>query len=276
MAIRLIITADDCGLAQSIDHATGTLFQKGMVTTASIIMNYPHVEHAFDYLSRLPQLELGVHLNLTEGDPMSQNALTSDLVRASGRFRNRLYLFAQAVFLSEKMQQAIEAEFRTQIEYFITLSGRHPAHLTAHMHFHMFPSIRDIVYRLAEGYQVQWVRNSDFRSSVIPLHPMLDTKPRTDETAHHFFVPDYLVAVQAYLDFPAEQMLHDILKLNGTVEIVVHPSQPQDIHFPPDASYPPNERHRESQYLEKLFELMQPYLGNEIEIINTMGQSRVG
>lgn len=271
MTIKLIVTADDCGLAQCIDHSTATLFQKGMVSTASIIMNYPHVNHALDNFQRLPQLELGVHLNLTEGEPLSDVAKKSDLVRGNGRFRNRVFLFAQALFLSDVMQATIEAECRVQIETFIERTGHHPAHLTAHMHFHMFPSLREIVYRLADEYDVQWVRNSDFRASPVPLHPMLDTTPDTVEKHPNFFVPDYLMAVMAYLNVPPEQMVKDILKLNGTVEIVTHPSEPEDIHFPADTSYPPAERNKEMRYLEKLFDLLTPHLGGTVEVVNTLG-----
>src|SRR5688500_3836027 len=121
MTIKLIVTADDCGLAQSIDDSTAVLFHKGMVTTASIMTNYPHVEHTVDALGSLPNLEMGVHLNLTEGEPLSKHALQSDLVRSSGRFRNHLTLFAQSVFPSGSLQRAIEVELRTQIEHFIAL-----------------------------------------------------------------------------------------------------------------------------------------------------------
>lgn len=271
MTIKLIITADDCGLSQGIDHSTAALFQKGMVSTASIIMNYPHVKHAFDYFRRLPHLEIGIHLNLTEGEALSEVARKSDLVKSNGRFRNRLYLFAQALFLSDVLQAAIETECRAQIEQFIKLAGHKPAHITAHMHFHMFPSLRTILYRLAEEYGVQWVRNSDFRASPVPLNPLLDTTPDTVEKHPSFFVPDYLVPVMAYLSVPAEQMLNDILKLNGTVEIVVHPCEPEDIHFPPDASYIPPDRNKETRYLEKFFDLLAPHLGDTIQVVNTLG-----
>lgn len=271
MTIKLIITADDCGLSQGIDHATGALFDKGMLSVASILMNYPHVEHAFDYFGRLPNLETGVHLNLTEGEPLSKIAKKSDLVHSSGRFRNKLFLYAQALFLSTKMQAVIEVEFRSQIERYITLAGQAPTHITTHMHFHVFPSMRDIVYRLAEEYDVQWVRNHDFRSSIVPLHPLLDRTSKTAQTPHNFLVPDYMAVVKAYLEFPHSFMQNDILKLEGIVEIVVHPSVPEDIHFPHDATYSPAARNREVVYLQKVFELLAPYLGQEVEVINMSG-----
>jgi predicted glycoside hydrolase/deacetylase ChbG (UPF0249 family) len=275
MTIKLIVTADDCGLARSIDDSTAALFHKGMVTTASVITNYPHVKASVTALGDLPNLEMGVHLNLTEGEPLSKNALQSDLVGASGRFRNRLALLAQSVFPVNSLQRAIEAELRAQIEHFIDLTGQQPGHLTAHMHFHMLPALRDIVYRLGTEYGVRWIRNSDFRASPVPLHPLLNTVPKQREAARSFFVPHYLVAVMAYLSFPPEQMLNDLLKLNGIVEIVVHPSEPEDKHFPRHTAYFPAERNRETRYLEKLFTLLEPHLGKGVELMNTAEGVRV-
>jgi predicted glycoside hydrolase/deacetylase ChbG (UPF0249 family) len=272
MTIKLIVTCDDCGLSQGIDQSAAALFQKGMVSTASIMTNFPHVQHSFDLLGRYPNFELGVHLNLTEGEPLTRNALKSDLVRASGRFRNRLTFFAQAVFPSVDLQQAIEIELQEQIERFIKHSGHHPAHLTTHMHFHIFPALREIVYRLAEEYNIRWVRNSDFRESVVPLIPVLNSTPKTVESPHSFFVPDYLVVVLAYLDYPHEQLLNDVLKLQGIVEIVVHPSEPEDIHFPRNVAYRPAERNRETRYLEAFFELLEPHLGSDVEVVNSVGE----
>jgi predicted glycoside hydrolase/deacetylase ChbG (UPF0249 family) len=275
MTIKLIVTADDCGLARCIDDSTAALFHKGMVTTASLITNYPHVKDTVAALGSLPNLEMGVHLNLTEGEPLSQKALQSDLVVASGRFRNRLFLLAQSVFLASNLQRAIETELRAQIEHFIDLAGYPPAHLTTHMHFHMLPALRDIVYRLGKEYGVRWIRNSDFRASAVPLHPLLSTTLKQQEASRSFFVPDYLAAVMAYLSFPPEQMLSDLLKLNGTVEMVVHPSEPHDNHFPRHTAYFPSERNRETRYLERLFMLLEPHLGHEVELMTTVEGVRV-
>ena len=269
MPIKLIITADDCGLSQGINNSTGALYEKGMLSSASMMMNYPNVYDAVDYFKSIHGIETGVHLNLTEGEPLSKAALRSDLVRASGRFRNKFLLYAQSVFLPTNVQTAMEIEFRAQIERFIELSGHAPAHLTTHMHFHVFPAVRDIVYRLATEYGVQWVRNHDFRTSLVPMHPLLNKTPKNGKTPRSFFVPDYIAVVKAYLDLPHTLLQNDLLKLDGTVELVVHPSVAEDSYFPRDATYSPLERNRETLYLENLMQLLEPYFGSEIEVVNS-------
>ena len=68
--IRLMISCDDCGLSTGIDQAVINLHQNGMATTASIMSNFPHVQTAFETYSAYPSIELGAHLNLSDGKPL--------------------------------------------------------------------------------------------------------------------------------------------------------------------------------------------------------------
>lgn len=271
MTIRLMITCDDAALSQGIDQSATELYQQGMASAASLMTNFPQVQDAFAYYANFPELELGVHLNLSDGKPLTNVAHHSELVRGSGKFHNRFLLFAYSVFPSDKLLAIMREEMTAQIEIFIE-AGIKPAHLTTHCHFHVFPSIRALVYELAETYDVQWVRNSNFRMSVVPFNPMLGIETNgNNNIPHDFFVPDYLISVQHWLDHPPSQLVHDLLKLEGTAELVLHPSREHDDTYPTDVRYLPNERHKETLYIQRFFEALQPYLGNEIEIVN--GQS---
>lgn len=266
-----MITCDDAALSQGIDQSAAELYQQGMASAASLMTNFPQVQDAFAYYANYPELELGVHLNLSDGKPLSNVARHSELVRGSGKFRNRFLLFAYSVFPSDKLLAIMREEMIAQIEVFIE-AGIKPAHLTTHCHFHVFPPIRALVYELAEIYGVQWVRNSYFRMSVVPFNPMLAIALNANNgIPHDFFVPDYLVSLQHWLDHPPSQLLNDILKLEGTVELILHPSKEYDETYPRDVRYLPNERHKEMLYLQQFFEILQPYIGGEVEIVN--GQS---
>lgn len=266
MTIQLMVTCDDVALSQGINQSVAELHQHGMASAASLMTNFPQVEDAFAYFEAYPQLELGVHLNLSDGKPLTDIARYSELVRGSGKFHDRFVLFAFSVFPSDKLLAIMREEMAAQIEVF-TQAGLKPAHLTTHCHFHVFPSIRGLVYELAEEYDVQWVRNSNFRMSVMPFNPMLKIEGYND-VPHDFFVPDYIVSLQHWLDHPPSQLLTDILKLEGTVELVVHPSIEEDENYPRDVRYMPDERHKETLYLQEFFELLQPYLDGEVQVVN--------
>ena len=59
---KLIVTCDDCGMSEGINNATFELFEKGIITSATIATNFPATQHALDLLSGHKSLDIGVHL----------------------------------------------------------------------------------------------------------------------------------------------------------------------------------------------------------------------
>lgn len=268
--MQLLITCDDCGLSQGINEVTRDHFQQGMVSSASIMTTWAEGrKHAFELLSQEPNLELGLHLNLTEGKPLTEALQKSEVTRRSGVFRNRLLLMPLAIFPPVELTNLVRAELRAQIEVFLE-TGLPLAHLTTHMHFHIFPSLRKIVYELGQEYGVKWVRNPDIRQSIVPYNLMRNFELETAELPHDFIVPDYLISLYHWVDASPTQLLAALLKCKGIVELVLHPSPASDTTFPKKARYQPSIRVRESRYLVEFFTLLAPYLENEIQIGNSL------
>ncbi|GEM_PF-559827 len=264
MAIQLLITCDDCGLSEGINLTAARLHEQGLVTCASLMTNFPAVAHALKLFRLYPTLELGVHLNLSDGIPLTPLGANSELTRADGQFRDRYVLFAKGVFPSEAMMEQIRTELRAQIAVLVDV-GIRPAHLTTHCHFHVLPALRDLVYELAEEYGVTWVRSYSYRATSIPFNPLIDKESR-EPSPHAFVVPDYLVTLRHWLDRPPDALLNELLSLNGTVEIVLHGGIMNDETFPADVRYTPQERYYETMYLEKVYRLIQTQASGEIVI----------
>jgi predicted glycoside hydrolase/deacetylase ChbG (UPF0249 family) len=260
--LRLMITADDCGLSYGIDRAAIDLHSAGMLSTASLICNFPEINSAFERYSAHPEIELGVHLNLSEGKPLSEAARRSPLVRHSGLFHDRFLLFARSFFPSEKLLNVMREELTAQMDVFVQ-AGLQPAHITTHHHFHSMPALRNIIKDLAQQYQVSWVRNSELRLAMLPFNPIFSQK--IDNSVAN--TPDYLTIVQMWREYPPENLLNAILRLDGWLELVVHPCLAQDPTYPSDVIYSPAERYRELEYLHSFFELLQPHLGKEVELL---------
>jgi predicted glycoside hydrolase/deacetylase ChbG (UPF0249 family) len=255
MSIQLIVTCDDCGLSEGITQTTLRLHQMGMATTASVMTNFPATHHALDLFARYPALEVGVHLNLSDGYPLTKLPRSSDLTRPDGHFRDRYVLLAKSLFPSAQMLEQVQGELRAQIEMMLD-AGIQPAHLTTHCHFHALPAMRDIVYALADEYKVKWVRSTDYRTTSVPYNLLL-SKDTATEQPHSFLIPDYLVGMKHWLEQPPEQMLAEIMTLRGTIELVVHPAARNDVSFPADVRYSPPERYKETEYIEKFHALLQ-------------------
>lgn len=267
--IRLMITSDDCGMSEGINYVTADYHLHGKINVASIVTNYPQTTaHAFDVFQRCPNLELGVHLNLSDGKPLTTQMRDFDLMRGSERRILDKLLWVSRTLVADKKQLAIvEAELRAQIEAFLQFD-EHPIHLTTHGHFHLLPAMRQIVYALADEYDIHWVRSTDFRQSIVPLNPMTQFDASGDDVPDSIHIPDYLLPIYAWINATPQQMLDDLLKADGLVEVIVHASLPVDVTFPKTAGYKPPERVREIRFLDSFYTLLEPHIGTTVQLFN--------
>ncbi|MDQ6684571.1 MAG: ChbG/HpnK family deacetylase, partial [Pseudomonadota bacterium] len=90
-------------------------------------------------LAAFPQFELGLHLNLTEGRP-----LTSDLSRHWVELPSLPRLIARAAVDALPLA-AIATELRAQLDAFADAVGQAPSYLDGHQHVHHLPGVRAVV-----------------------------------------------------------------------------------------------------------------------------------
>ena len=67
---RLVLHADDYGLAPGVNRAIEAALGSGAVTSASLLLGTPHAREAILWAKAHPELDFGVHLNLTRGRPV--------------------------------------------------------------------------------------------------------------------------------------------------------------------------------------------------------------
>ncbi len=253
---QLIITADDCGLSEGINNAAQYLHRAGILTTATVMMNFPATEHAIDMLWQTPTLLGGVHLNLTDGYPLSNVPPGSGLTLADGRFQPRTLLFPRAMFPTREWLEAVESEMIAQIEAYTMMRGSTPHHLTTHMHFHVVPSLRKLVLSLGERYSVTWVRVFQTSSTVIPYNFLVQEPSQLFHPDNLRTTPDYLTSVQAWLQQEPLRLVETLRDLNGVTEIVVHPDTEDDPTYPADMNHKPHIRAKELDYVLRLCDLL--------------------
>jgi predicted glycoside hydrolase/deacetylase ChbG (UPF0249 family) len=269
---NLIITCDDCGLSEGINLATLELYRKGLAISPSVMINFAAARHALDLFAAFPTLEIGIHLNLTDGFPVVNTPPRSQLTRGDGRFRDRSTLWYRALLPQPAFLEQAKIELTAQMERFIQF-GRRPAHITTHTHFHMFPALCRVVEQLAGDFGIPWIRVHRLQSTVLPLNPFFYAEkplPATGDGDLTLFQmdsesdapfayfpsartrPDFLIPLKYWLSRPSEELSQRLRTLDGTIEIVVHPCTDQDDTFPPDIPYSPHERYREMLYLEQV------------------------
>jgi predicted glycoside hydrolase/deacetylase ChbG (UPF0249 family) len=129
----LIIHADDLAVAHSEDSASLEALDKGLVTSASIIVPGPWLTEVSDYAKAHPDADLGLHLALTSewrtfrwGSVASSDKVPT-LLDPSGA----LWPLTEDVVKHAK-QEEVEREYRAQIERAAAM-GIRPTHLDTHM-----------------------------------------------------------------------------------------------------------------------------------------------
>jgi predicted glycoside hydrolase/deacetylase ChbG (UPF0249 family) len=253
---QLIITADDCGLSEGINETALDLYERGLLTTATVMMNFEATEHALGLFQDVPGLRVGVHLNLTDGYPLTAGTADNGLIQSDGRFQPRTVLFPRGVFPANTWLDAVREEMVAQIETYHAMTGRLPDHLTTHMHFHILPSLRGLVIELAEEYGIQWVRAFETTSTVIPFNFLMQEPTELFHPDNLRITPDYIVSIQAWLSQEPARLVQTLRGLNGLIEIVLHPDDPDDATYPADMNHKPSERARERDYLIRMVACM--------------------
>jgi predicted glycoside hydrolase/deacetylase ChbG (UPF0249 family) len=127
----LIVNADDFGLSPGVNRGIVEAFERGIVTSASLMVRAPAAAEAATQGRARPDLGLGLHVDLAEWR------------YADGGWR----LVYQVVPLDDP--GAVGDEVARQLEAFRRLVGRDPTHLDSHQHLHREEPLRSRLLELA-------------------------------------------------------------------------------------------------------------------------------
>ena len=154
---RLIVTADDFGLALPVNDAIEAAHRRGILTAASLMVTGAAAADAVERARRLPRLGVGLHLVLVDGRPALPPGEIPDLVGADGRFSSDLWRTGVKIFCSIRARRQAEAEIRAQLTAFRD-TGLALDHVNAHHHFHQHPTIQAMLLKLAPEFGIRAIR----------------------------------------------------------------------------------------------------------------------
>ncbi len=136
----LIINADDFGQSAGVNAGIIKTHERGVVTSASLMVRWPAAGEAAQYARGHSSLSLGIHLDFGEC-----------------AFRDGEWIKLYQV-VAEDDPGAVGKEIERQFDAFRTLVGRDPTHIDAHQHAHRKDPARSIVLGIAGRLNVP-VRN---------------------------------------------------------------------------------------------------------------------
>ena len=154
---QLIVNADDFGLTENVNRGILDAYRDGIVTSTTLLANGMAFESAVAAGKQFHRLGIGVHLNLSEGEPVAGVALVPTLVDAGGRLHLTPARLWAAIAAGRVSLPEIEVELRAQITKIVG-AGIAPTHFDGHKHVHVLPRVSDIVIRLTQEFRVPSVR----------------------------------------------------------------------------------------------------------------------
>ncbi len=133
MAVRfLIVNADDFGLSAAVNAGIVEAHERGIVTSASLMVRQAAAADAVAQAMEDPALSVGLHIDIGQWD-----------------YEDGEWKLAYERCPPDDAA-AVEVECRGQLEAFRELLGRDPTHLDSHQHTHMSEPVGPVAAAIAD------------------------------------------------------------------------------------------------------------------------------
>ena len=154
---KVIINADDFGLAHGVNKGIIKAHQEGILTSTTLMANMPGFEQAVELSAQNPKLGVGVHLNILRGQPLLPAGEVESLLSKELRFIPSLPNLLRRIVWKRIDLDEVEREFRAQVEKVLG-AGVVPSHIDSEKHIHLIRPLLRIVLKLAKEYKIGKLR----------------------------------------------------------------------------------------------------------------------
>ena len=158
MALKKIFNADDFGISLGVNAAIIKAYKEGILNSASLMINQKYAPQAIAAAKNMPDLEIGLHINLTNEEPAANPRTIPLLVGTDGKLKNGFLKLLLLSFLHPyKFSEQVKIEIEAQIEKYLQ-SNLPLMHIDGHRHVHLIPAIFKIVKSLKAKYNILRIR----------------------------------------------------------------------------------------------------------------------
>ncbi|MDQ2953972.1 MAG: hopanoid biosynthesis-associated protein HpnK [Pseudomonadota bacterium] len=154
---RLVVTADDFGLAREVNEAVELAHTSGILSAASLMVASPASADAVRRAKALPNLRVGLHVVLVEARPALPAEQIPDLVGRDGMLRSDMARLALDIVLRPRVRAQVAAEIEAQFQAY-SATGLALDHVDAHRHFHLHPLIASDIIAIGRRYGLRALR----------------------------------------------------------------------------------------------------------------------
>src|SRR5262249_15988411 len=133
------------------------LARAGSVTSTSLLVNMPGSAAALEQ-ARDIGLDVGMHLNICAGRPLTDPAAIRTLVDAEGNFASQGDVVRRRMVGRLNLHE-VEREWTAQIEWMLSRDAM-PSHVDSHCHLHSVHGLYPLAMRLARRHSIRGLRSA--------------------------------------------------------------------------------------------------------------------
>jgi predicted glycoside hydrolase/deacetylase ChbG (UPF0249 family) len=154
---NLIINADDFGISKAVNYAIMAAMDSTICTDTTLLANFDESENAANLAISMNRTDrVGIHLNLTEGLPLSLK------IRSEPRFCNQEGYFhnkklKRIALLSKSEKIAVQEELTSQIRL-CRKFGIPISHADSHNHIHEEPGLGLLIMDILKNENIPYLR----------------------------------------------------------------------------------------------------------------------
>jgi hypothetical protein len=223
--IQLIVNADDYGYFSCVSRGIIDAAKANIITATGILANHPELNEQLNWLNEVPQLDLGVHLNLTFNQPLTA-LMREKLTRWNGDFPNA-YLMSLLVVTGKLSIKIVREEWCAQIE---ACQSKKLVFLNSHEHIHNLPTLFPLVLELANAYNIPHVRLTQaewikpFTAAGLVRNTLMQTMQIVNQRRIKTPIPLFLgLSRSGRLDYQTLAHIFSTLKAGNSYELMCHP-----------------------------------------------------
>lgn len=229
--MKIEITVDDFGLSQEINEATCALCTKGVISKVSILTNTPNIEEGIVELKKSSKfIKYAIHLNLTDGAPLTPPHTVPSLVNNKKKFfGGKHYLIATLLSIGKIRPKEVLIEWEEQIKKALSFDIK-IQELNSHGHLHLHPALHYSSIKLAKKYNIPKIRLINTHSTKkghIYSYLSRSFSKKTLSTADHNIILDdatYTLGIGLEGRLQMKNVLSEIETApNEKYELITHP-----------------------------------------------------
>lgn len=218
---NLIINADDFGISKEVNYAIMAAMDLNLCMDTTLLVNFEASVHAAELaISQNRKNNLGIHLNLTEGQPLTNK------IKRESRFCNDKGLFQHKkgehiMILSKSEKIAVYEELTTQIQL-CRKFGIPISHADSHNHIHEEPGLLFLIIDILKKEKIPFLRLSNNLGKTSFINKVYRTSYNKIISYHKLAGTDYFGSINNLSKY------RKTLNASSIIELMIHPGQIYD------------------------------------------------